>query len=132
MTDRALGSGSLLSYGPSPPRGRRRRTARRRFYAEDQTAASRHRGTLHCSARNFREVGNTDQAVLAGEREGLIAALGLGYAENPMIARVVDGDRASIVDHQAAGVGKDSVSKIVLRADGARPAQSGRPPISRS
>ena len=68
------------------------------------------------SAGNFPQVGNSDQAVLTGEREGLIAALGLCHAENPMIARVVNGDGPLIIDHQAAAVGEDSVSKIVLCA----------------
>jgi hypothetical protein len=51
------------------------------------------------SAGDFPQVGNSDQAVLTGEREGLLAALGLCHAENPMIARVVNGDRALIIDH---------------------------------
>jgi hypothetical protein len=80
-------------------------------------------------ASNFPKVGNSDQAVLAGEREGLIAALGLCHAENSMIACVVNGDHALIIDHQAAAVREDSVSKIVLCADSAGPAQSGRPPV---
>ena len=75
---------------------------------------------------------NPYEAILACEREGLVAALSLRDAENPMRTRVVDRNRALVIDHQPTGVGKNGVSKIILRADSARPAQSGGPPIYRA
>jgi hypothetical protein len=87
------------------------------------------RGPLHPSAGKLRQVGDPGQSVLACEREGLVAALGLCDAENLVIAGVVDRDGAAVVDNQPAGIGKNGVSKIILRANSARPAQSDRPPI---
>jgi hypothetical protein len=57
---------------------------------------------------------------------------GLSDAENPVRSRVVERDRALVVDHQPTGLGEDRVSKIVLRADRARRSQSGVPPICRA
>jgi hypothetical protein len=68
------------------------------------------------SAGNFRQVRNSDQA-LTGERERLVGALVLRHAENPMLACVVNGDHALIIDHQPVAIGEDSVSQIVLCAD---------------
>jgi hypothetical protein len=39
---------------------------------------------------NLRQIGDPDQSVPACERQGLVAALGLGDAENPVRSRVVD------------------------------------------
>jgi hypothetical protein len=85
-------------------------------------------GPLHPSAGNLRQVGDPDQSVLACEREGL-ALLWACDAENLVMAGVVDRDGAAVVDNQPAGIGKNGVSKIILRANSARPAQSDRPPI---
>jgi hypothetical protein len=81
---------------------------------------------------NLRQIGDPDQSVPACERQGLVAALGLGDAENPVRSRVVDVIVPWSSITQPAGLGKYGVSKIVLRADRARHAQSGGPPIRRA
>ena len=67
------------------------------------------------------KVCNPYEPFLACEREGLVAALSLRDAENPVRTRIVDRNRALVVNHQPTGVGKNGVSKIILRADSARP-----------
>ena len=83
-------------------------------------------GILSQSPGNLRKVRNFDKSTLASERERSVSALGLGYTENQMIARVVHRDLASIVDHQSARVGENRVSKIVLSTHRARPPQSSQ------
>jgi hypothetical protein len=79
------------------------------------------RDVLRQSNGNLRKVRNFDKSILARERERSVAALGLGDTENPMIARVVHRDLASVVDHQSARVGENRVSKIVLSTHRTRP-----------
>jgi hypothetical protein len=87
------------------------------------------RDVLRQSNGNLRKVRNFDKSILARERERSVAALGLGDTENPMIARVVHRDLASVVDHQSARVGENRVSKIVLSTHRARPSYSCWPPV---
>jgi hypothetical protein len=48
--------------------------------------------------------------------------LSLRDTENPVKSRVVDCDRALVVDYQPTGLGKNGISKIILRTDSAWPA----------
>lgn len=52
------------------------------------------------------EVGQSDEAILARERDGLIAALCLGDAEDLMILRIEDRDGAMVVEDQPTGLRK--------------------------
>jgi hypothetical protein len=79
------------------------------------------RDVLRQSNGNLRKVRNFDKSILARERERSVAALGLGDTENPMIARVVHRDLASVVDHQSARVRENRVSKTVLSTHRTRP-----------
>jgi hypothetical protein len=78
-------------------RGRRQALSVRRARAE---AERRRRSVV-----DSRKVRNPHQAILARERECPVAALGLGDTEDLMIAGVVHGDLAPVVDHQPAGLG---------------------------
>jgi hypothetical protein len=92
MTGAALSSGSAERAVASGNDAKSTRAGLRRHQRGD-------------SAGHFLQVGNSDQPVLADEREGLIAALGLCHAQNPMIASIVNGDGPLIIDRQAAAVG---------------------------
>jgi len=54
---------------------------------------------------DFRQIGNPNETILAGERERAVGALSLGDAEYPVVAGVVDRERAVIVNHQPVGIG---------------------------
>jgi hypothetical protein len=61
------------------------------------------------------EVGQSDEAILARERDGLIAALCLGDAEGSMILRIEDRDGAMVVEDQPTGLREDCISEVILR-----------------
>ena len=81
------------------------------------------------SARNFRQVGDPDESILACERGVWSAALSLRDAEDPVGSGVVDRNRALVFDSQATGLGRNGVPEIVLAPDRARRAQPGRSPV---
>ena len=66
---------------------------------------------------DFWKLCNSHQAVLTRERERAVAALGLSYAENPVMAGVVDGDGAPAVAVEAAvELGWERYAEAVVRA----------------
>ena len=55
---------------------------------------------------NLGEVGHLHHAALRCEGKRPLAALNLGNPEDLMIAGIIGGNRATIVDHQATGFGE--------------------------
>jgi hypothetical protein len=77
---------------------------------------------------NLGEVGHLHQAALRCEGKRPLAALNLGDPEDLMIAGILGGNLAPIVDHQATGFGENCVSEVVLAPHRCRVAQPVRPP----
>jgi hypothetical protein len=72
------------------------------------------------SAIDPLKLGEPDKTILASERKGLIVALGLGYPENSVGSRIIDGHGAVVVEDKSAGLGKDCIPKRILRSHGSR------------
>ena len=67
---------------------------------------------------NQDQVRDAHEAILAGERQRLIAALLLGESRDPMLAGVIDADLPSLLDRQSARAGKAGVPEVILSASG--------------
>ena len=81
-------------------------------------------GTTRTRSRDAHE------AILAGERQRLIAALLLAESRDPVLAGVIDADLPSLLDRQLARAGKAGVPEIILSASGGGTAQFGGPPLA--
>ena len=74
------------------------------------------------------QIGDSDEAKLAREGHRPVAALLLREAREPMLAGVVHGNAAAVLDREAALLREKGVSHVVLGAGGGRSAEVRRPP----
>ena len=115
---------------PGWSRWRRARLGSRRLRRQRRGTGRRGIARPIALGVNQDQVRDAHEAILAGERQRLIAALLLGESRDPVLAGVIDADLPSLLDRQLARAGKAGVPEIILSASGGGTAQFGRPPLA--